>query len=391
MIHSAESPNCVGTPVRSRRIRHGAPVSQSDLQQFRRLITKDEWRATVLPARLKKEWEDESGLYQVIKAALRFGFAADVEAASMRLIEIDSNHERSHVTRGIVLMRMQRFKEAQKALREHADVFGPTRIVLTCLAKAYDEAGDSGKSTKTLLKALSLPQWSDASLSWWSEIQRDLGGETAHVEILQRAAAIRGSWVPSLWHARHSLRANDIKRALSGYKQAIIGTDADADVLAVIANDLVKHALFGEVIELLKSIYEPARHGPLAGLNLLRAYLAVSDAAQGGLLLDDMRKHFNEDLRNHLDHYARQMGRVVAGLPVDAALEPGGEDRELFVLDGGDLGGLKEEAAEPAKDEASAQAEATGVRDSVQPEPDDEVSGVPRLLTPCLWLTKSRN
>lgn len=390
---ASESSNPQSSPARSRRIRHGAPVSHNDLQQFRRQITKDEWRATVLPARLKKEWEDESGLYQVIKAALRLGFAGDVDAASTRLIEIDSDHERSHVTRGVVLMRMQRFADARQILREHADTFGPTRIVLTCLAKAYDEAGESAKSTETLLQALSLPQWSEASLAWWSEIQRDLGGETAHIEILRRAAAIRGSWMPSLWNARHNLKCKDIPRALSGYKQSILGSETDADVLAVIAGDLVKSGLYQELVELSQQLYDPARHGPLLGLSLLRCYLEIGDVAHGETLLEKMRKHFNADLRDHLDHYALQLQRLAAGLPLDFAAEPGSADRELFVIDENNLNDLADDGEEvPIVAERTSEPAQFEAKVEAKPDAQPEMPGdAPRLLEPCLWLSRIRN
>jgi tetratricopeptide (TPR) repeat protein len=317
----------------ARKLHHGAAVTSSELNQHKRLISKEEWRVKVLPPKLVKAWADAPGLFQLIKSALRLGFAADVENAASHLIEIDQDHQRSHVTRSVVLMRLKRPQEAEKLLLAHVESHGASRIILTNLAKVYDELSDAAKAKKTLLEALALPQCPDSSLHWWGEMQRDIGGETAHLEILQRTAAIRGSWLPSLWHARHSLMSKDIKRAMTLYKQSIIASEGDADVLAVISNDLKRHELYREMIDLLQPLYDPARHGPLVGLNMLASCVKLSDVSGGKKLLHEMFKHYRNDLRNHLQHYVAEFLRSSTGVPDDVATADNMENQSLFSIE----------------------------------------------------------
>jgi tetratricopeptide (TPR) repeat protein len=304
---------------------HGAAISDPDLQQQKKIVSKEEWRRDVLPAKLKKYRDDPPGLYRQIRLALKIGLAGDVDDASKRLLEIDTERERSHVTRSVVLMRMKRLPEAEALLIAEIKAHGKSRIMLTNLSKVYDELGDSAKAEQTLRDALALPQCSNASLNWWGEIQADIGGESAHLDMLQRTAAIRGSWLPQLWQARHGLQNKDLKRALETYKRTIATADGDADTLAVISGDFLRYGLHREMIDVLEPLYRSDAHGPLIGLNLLKSHLEIGDIAGGKLLLHEMFKHYRNDLRKHLQHYAAEFARAATGrmdqYAVDAAID----------------------------------------------------------------------
>lgn len=67
--------------------------------------SRQEWQRNILPGQFAKASDDPEALYQAIVMAQNDGFHNDVVEASGRLLQIDTDQERSHVVRGIVLMK----------------------------------------------------------------------------------------------------------------------------------------------------------------------------------------------------------------------------------------------------------------------------------------------
>jgi hypothetical protein len=80
-----------------------------------------------------------------------------------------------------------------------------------------------------------------------------------------------------LLEAREKLDAKDLAGAMAVYERLLAEDGEGAEVLATISGDLGATGHIPELIDILAPLYEPGRHGPAAGLNLLQAYLAIGD------------------------------------------------------------------------------------------------------------------
>ncbi|RZL04181.1 MAG: tetratricopeptide repeat protein [Rubrivivax sp.] len=176
-------------------------------------ITRGEWRDKVLIPNIEKAWNKPDDLYGLIVSACHDGFFADLKEASARLLVIDTNAERSHTMRSIVLMKTGQIEGAQAVLRAGIEKVGETGTLLTNLAKVYAERGDTQQADQTLWRAIQLAPNLDNGLGWWAVIHREREGEAGHLRALDEATAIKGSWRPQLWLARHHLEQHEVDSA----------------------------------------------------------------------------------------------------------------------------------------------------------------------------------
>jgi hypothetical protein len=89
-----------------------------------------------------------------------------------------------------------------------------------------------------------------------------------------------------LIEAREKLDARDLDGAMAVYDQ-VLEADGDGEgVLAAISGDLGATGHIPELIDILAPLYDPGRHGPAAGINLLQAYLAQRDPDAARHMLD---------------------------------------------------------------------------------------------------------
>jgi len=94
---------------------------------------------------------------------------------------------------------------------------------------------------------------------------------------------------PQLAAARARLEAKDVPGALALYEEMLAAGRDGAVELEALSADLGSHGAVRELIELVAPRYDPERHGPNPGLNLLQAYLAVRDEDSAIHLLDVLR------------------------------------------------------------------------------------------------------
>ena len=73
------------------------------------------------------------------------------------------------------------------------------------------------------------------------------------------------------------LGRDDLPGALAAYEALLESDGDDGDVLQAISGDLGSSGHFGPIVQLIAPLYDPQRHGPGAGVNLLQAYLALGD------------------------------------------------------------------------------------------------------------------
>jgi hypothetical protein len=86
--------------------------------------------------------------------------------------------------------------------------------------------------------------------------------------------------------ARERLDSKDLAGAMAVYDE-VLAADGDGEgVLATISGDLGATGHIPEVVDILAPLYDPGRHGPAAGINLLQAYLELRDPDAARHMLD---------------------------------------------------------------------------------------------------------
>src|SRR5438067_1594145 len=198
-------------------------------------LTRDEYRARVLPGAVRKNWDNPPGLYGAIVQGLRDDFAAELLEASERLVEIDPDPERAATARGIVLMKTGDLDGAEEVLRRYHGQHEPSGVILTNLAKVAAERGDAERPQQLLREALDVDPNLENGLLWWAALARESGGEDAYLGALAQIAAVPGSWRPQLWLARHRLDQGDLGGALDLYRGVLDQAADQSDVLLMIS------------------------------------------------------------------------------------------------------------------------------------------------------------
>lgn len=266
-------------------------------------IARNEWREKVFLPDLEKKWDDADALYTAILMGLKDAFASDLVAAAERLVDIDSNPERSHTLHGIVLMKTGQLDVAEQTLRQGIDKSGATGTLLTNLAKVFSERGEDKQADDTLWQAIQTDPNLDNGLLWWASIQRERGGDEAYIEGLRSIAAMPGSWRAQLWMARFYLEHNETDKARGLYDEVLSGGRYDSDALYMISGDLGRNGEIPLLISLVAPHYDVQKHDPMAGINLLQAYLEQDQTEQGLKLLNQLYALNFAPIKQHLDYY----------------------------------------------------------------------------------------
>jgi predicted Zn-dependent protease len=269
------------------------------------MMPRAEWRDKVLHPQLKQHWDTPDALHATILAALSDGFARELMTAAARLVEIDGLPERSHVTHGIVLLESGRPDEAEAVLQAGIRAAGETAALLTHLARAKHDRADVVGATDLLQRAVRLDPNFEHGLNGWLAVARERAGEAGFLQALQEACALPGSWRARLLLARHHLAAGDLPAAREQYTTVLAAEDVDGGALTTISADLGQYGHTGLIVTLVGPVYEPTRHGPQAGFNLLRACLETERVAEGEALLARLRPLAPPPFTRHLDEFQR--------------------------------------------------------------------------------------
>jgi tetratricopeptide (TPR) repeat protein len=269
------------------------------------MMPRAEWRDNVLHPQLKQHWDAPDALYATILAALSDGFAPELMTAAARLVEIDGLPERSHVTHGIVLLESGRPDEAEAVLQAGIRAVGETAPLLTHLAKVHHDRGDAGAASDLLRRAVRLDPNFEHALHGWLAVERERADEAGFLAALREACGLPRSWRARLLLARHHLAAGDLPAAREQYTTVLAEADVDGAALMTMSADLGQYGHTGLIVTLVGPVYEPAKHGPQAGFNLLRACLETERVAEGEALLARLRPLAPAPFTRHLDEFQR--------------------------------------------------------------------------------------
>lgn len=286
-------------------------------------ISRADWRDKILLPQLRRHWDDADELYRLLISGLNDGLAADLQPAAARLVEIDTNPERSHAVEGIVCLRNERIEQAEATLRAGIEQAGPTGTLLTNLAKVYAARGEQARADETLWQAVQADPNQDNGLLWWAVRQRERGGEDAYLAALREAAKLPGSWRARLWLARHHLQQREVDAAGKLYAEVLATGRYDGAALMMISGDLGKHGELALMLQLVAPVYDEHRHDPLAGLNLLRAHQQLGLLEPGEALLARMYALDSAPLKAQLDRFARAFQELRARSAQATPVDPG--------------------------------------------------------------------
>ena len=253
---------------------------------------------------LRAAWDDASALSRQIAKAVSDGRAGQVEAASVRVLELSPDSETAVCLRAVVLMQLRkpRIVEAVDLLSTFAREHRETPSVLVTLAKAHELGGDPHERNQMLRRALDIDPNHKRALTWATSLKRESGGEEAYVETLHQLANQTGAWRPQLLLATHFLESGQIDLALERSNCALAKVDEDPNVLSATLDTFWRSEHLGEVVAQLAAVYDLERHGDAFGSRLAKAMATVGrgrDAQAWVRKLRDRAFQRGEDIPEH--------------------------------------------------------------------------------------------
>lgn len=307
--HAAQPPAAAISEPASKDPRDGDLIKVHDGYGREIQITRADWREKMLLPNVKAKWNTPDALYGLILSGLRDGVVAELLDAGKHLSEIDPQIERGFVTYGIILLKMERFDEAEAVFREAITKVGETGALLTNLAKIDAQRGEHVKAEAMLWRAIELDPNLDNGLMWWAALHKEREGEEGYVSALVRVTALPDSWRAQLHLARHYLQKGDVDIARAIYEEVLAKGKFSSEALMMISGDLGNNGQVSLIVEFVAPVLDLQKHDARAGLNLLQAYLQLRKPKEGEALLSKLYTLNIPPFKQHLDHYAQEFQR----------------------------------------------------------------------------------
>jgi tetratricopeptide (TPR) repeat protein len=270
-------------------------------------INKEEYRKKVLPDHFKKVQNDPDQLYTSIVLSLQDGFFEDCISPAQQLYKIDIDRERSTAILAITYLKCNKLDEAQDLLEKYLKDVGKSGVILTNLAKIAAERGDDSMAEDILWDALVADPNQDNALKWWMAIHFERGGEAARIESIQKVANLPGSWLAQLWLAQEALGRHRLDIALGLYNSVMTYAGENGLALRMISGDLGRNGYYQEALELVTPVYDPEKHGPDAGLNLVQACIELQDIKRGKKIFKTIEHLNRPDIKAHLENLRKRL------------------------------------------------------------------------------------
>jgi len=220
-------------------------------------------------------------LYQQILEALRNQniFGANQLLAALLAAEPDSY--RTLVIAGVVRFHLYDYAGAERHFEQALQDYGPAPEALTNLSKVYLATSRESAGLETLRKALKIDPNQFAAVVSYAKLLEEANGSAGLVAALVELAEDFGSCLAKLYLARHALDEGDEERALALYENAADG-ELSSDALLMISGDLGARGRHDWVRRFVADRYDPERHSPDVGVNLVTS-LAASGDRQGAV------------------------------------------------------------------------------------------------------------
>lgn len=273
-------------------------------------IDKEQFRTELLPKEFENSKDDPDKLYILILTALEKGFHKDCLDSARRLFEIDHIKDRGATILGMVLLKNDLVDEAEQVYLSHLEEH-KSPVVMVNLAKLYEVQGKAELAFDLLKQTVELdPNFDNALEEYMTTIQKTQGDE-AVVEALVELAMIPGSWRPKLFLARERLHKKDLETALGIYKTLL---ESDAEIgtaFTMITGDLGQHGFVAQIIEFALPYYDVEKHGPHAGMNIIRACLETKNPQVGLSVVERLEKLDIPELQKALEDIRKAFADIV--------------------------------------------------------------------------------
>ncbi|GAB5561833.1 MAG: hypothetical protein SynsKO_34800 [Synoicihabitans sp.] len=298
-----------------------SPAFQGDLikahDKFGReiLITRKDWFESVLKGNLEKAWDQPDELVNLINSAFNDEFTAALDSPTRRLLEIDPDPVRGSVYRAVYLLETSQPAEAETVLQDHIRAHGESGLVLVNLAKAQHAQRRIEESEQTLWRGIELDPNQENGLVWIMALHREKGGADAEKAVLEKIAALPGSWRAPLWQARAALEAKDLESAQSFYAQALERTTHPVpfEVLQQMSGDLGNFGHLPELLTLTLPHFDVSIHGMAVGNNLIKASIDTGQLDQARQLMRLHQQQQRPDWAESLAYWENALSEAQFG------------------------------------------------------------------------------
>ena len=284
-----------------------------DEQGQKVLIPREEMKKTILPNQFKNHWNTADALYIDILLALKDEFNKEALDAAKHLVHIDEIKERGYTTLAIAFMANELLGEAEKTLNEYIKLFGKSALILTNLARVYYSRDDKERALEIVWESMCLDPNQEYTLQWWIVLDKETGGEYNLIDLLKRATAIKGSWLPQLYLARYYLEQKDLESAKPIYEYVLNSALDELPVLFIISGDLGNNGYINEIIDIVAPLYDAEKHDIMAGLNILHAYLQTGNHIEGQKLINKLMKLERADVKAFLSKLSKDFDIIKKG------------------------------------------------------------------------------
>ena len=102
-----------------------------------------------------------------------------------------------------------------------------------------------------------------------------------------------------------------IDSAITVYREVLKSAPEAGDALTMISGDLGNNGYLAQMLELILPFYEPEKHGPMAGLNLIHASIQLREKETGLKLCESVERLQRYDLKRYLETLRAQIKRIV--------------------------------------------------------------------------------
>ena len=250
------------------------------------MVSKDEWKAEVLPVMIEEAGDDPNLLYGVITLATDNGMVKDILDAAQRAYELDAHAERASTMLAVVLFRANQIDRAEQVLADYLDTHGKSSMILSCMARVHFIRNEFEPMLDVLDQALKLDPNNEMALDWLVTYHGEKGDGAAAHKALEGVALIPGSWRAQTWMAHKAIEEKDKSQAVALYSEALKKSNYSQEAMTLAGMDLVAGGHIIEMIDLLEPDYDPDKHGVGPGWSLVQGYLHTGQKRRGILMLN---------------------------------------------------------------------------------------------------------
>jgi tetratricopeptide (TPR) repeat protein len=248
-------------------------------------IPKTEWYAGPYLQKLKEEWENADGLYDLLTSAHPDGKLLEHEDAFQQFMKLDGGTDRAKSLKVVWLLESNQEEEALNYVHTALETSPESPILLCHQAEIFEKQGKLEEAKSAFQKALQYQPNHPLPMHRYLNLVVLTEGDDGYLPALAKLAEPEDSWMPRLWLARQALEAKKPDEAFTLYNAILEKASKEPDVLTMISGDLGQAAELDKMICLIGPVYEPTVHGLPTGMNLLNAYFEKQDVEKGQALL----------------------------------------------------------------------------------------------------------